>query len=122
MDAIKTIMQIDATLISEPNDYLFTVNNVDLIRKQLENVGARDQTIKWLADNIACDITFEGNNLNFFQKTIKSLELPGPFDVIIQTTKNRKKKLLLADIDSTIVTSETLDELATHANIKKQVA
>ena len=122
MDVIKTIMQIVATLISEPNDYLFTVNNVDLIRKQLENVGARDQTIKWLADNIACDITFEGNNLNFFQKTIKNLELPGPIDVIIQTTKNRKKKLLLADMDSTIVTSETLDELATHANIKKQVA
>ena len=122
MEAIKATMRLVATLIVEPNDYLLTVNNVDLIRKQFEKIGASNPTIKWLADNIACDITFDRDNLKLFQKALKKLKLPGPIDIIVQTTNNRKKKLLLADMDSTIVSGETLDELATQANIKNKVA
>lgn len=35
---------------------------------------------------------------------------------------NRRKRLLVADMDSTIVTGETLDELAVHAGVGEQVA
>ena len=122
MEAIKTTMRLVATLVVAPNNYLLTVNNVDLIRKQFEKIGASNQTIKWLADNIACDITFDRDNLKLFQKALKKLKLPGPIDIIVQTTNNRKKKLLLADMDSTIVTDETLDELAKQAKIKNKVA
>lgn len=43
-------------------------------------------------------------------------------DIFITPIKNRRKKVMLADMDSTIVTGETLDDLAEHAGIKDQVA
>lgn len=43
-------------------------------------------------------------------------------DIIFQNAQGRKKKLLIADMDSTIVTGETLDDLAEFAGLKEQVA
>lgn len=43
-------------------------------------------------------------------------------DAIAQPATGRRKKLLLADMDSTIITAETLDELAAHAGLKAAVA
>ncbi|MDR3521385.1 MAG: phosphoserine phosphatase SerB [Acidocella sp.] len=43
-------------------------------------------------------------------------------DVLITRFRGRRKALLLADMDSTIVTSETLDELAAFAGIKDKIA
>ncbi len=43
-------------------------------------------------------------------------------DVFITPIEGRRKKVLLADMDSTIVEGETLDDLAAHAGIKDQVA
>jgi phosphoserine phosphatase len=45
-----------------------------------------------------------------------------PVDAIAVETAGRRKKLLLADMDSTIVTGETLDELADFAGLKNQIA
>jgi phosphoserine phosphatase len=43
-------------------------------------------------------------------------------DAIAQPVLHRRKRLLVADMDSTIVTSETLDELAAHAGLKDRIA
>lgn len=43
-------------------------------------------------------------------------------DIFITPAHNRRKKLLLADMDSTMVAEETLDELAGFAGIKDQIA
>lgn len=43
-------------------------------------------------------------------------------DAIATPAADRRKKLLLADMDSTIVTAETLDELAAYAGLKAEVA
>ncbi|HQT66122.1 MAG: phosphoserine phosphatase SerB [Rhodospirillales bacterium 20-60-12] len=45
-----------------------------------------------------------------------------PIDAIIVKHRARRKAVLVADMDSTIVTSETLDELAAEAGIKDQIA
>ena len=45
-----------------------------------------------------------------------------PIDAIAQPGENRRKSLLIADMDSTIVAVETLDELADFAGIKQQIA
>ena len=45
-----------------------------------------------------------------------------PIDAIATRARGRRKGLLLADMDSTIVTSETLDELAGHAGLKEEIA
>lgn len=43
-------------------------------------------------------------------------------DVFITTIEKRRKKLLIADMDSTIINGETLDELAAYANIQDRIA
>lgn len=43
-------------------------------------------------------------------------------DVFLVPEKNRRKKLLLADMDATIVEGETLDDLAALAGLKEQIA
>ncbi len=45
-----------------------------------------------------------------------------PIDAIVTRHRGRRKGLLVADMDSTIVTSETLDELAAFAGLKEKVA
>jgi len=43
-------------------------------------------------------------------------------DVFVTKFRGRRKAVLIADMDSTIVTTETLDEIAAFAGIKEQIA
>ncbi len=45
-----------------------------------------------------------------------------PIDTFTTAARNRRKGLLVADMDSTIVTGETLDELAVHAGAGEAIA
>jgi phosphoserine phosphatase len=45
-----------------------------------------------------------------------------PVDAIVTKARGRRKALLIADMDSTIITSETLDELAGFAGIGEKIA
>jgi phosphoserine phosphatase len=49
-------------------------------------------------------------------------DLPGGIDSLVQGADNRAKKLLIADMDSTMITVECIDELADYAGIKAQIA
>ena len=44
-----------------------------------------------------------------------------PIDTVLTGRTNRRKRLLIADMDSTIVTGETLDELAAFAGVGERV-
>ncbi len=54
--------------------------------------------------------------------TIRAAFAGRPIDVLFTRTRGRRKGLLVADMDSTIVSTETLDELARHAGIGDEVA
>lgn len=45
-----------------------------------------------------------------------------PVDAVVTPADNRRKRLLIADMDSTIVVGETLDELAAFAGVGERVA
>ena len=45
-----------------------------------------------------------------------------PIDAIATKARGRRKGLLVADMDSTIVTTETLDEIAAYAGLKEKIA
>jgi phosphoserine phosphatase len=47
--------------------------------------------------------------------------LPG-VDIVVQPEKHRLKRLLVADMDSTMITVECIDELADYAGLKAEVA
>ncbi|MEK6541152.1 MAG: phosphoserine phosphatase SerB [Pseudomonadota bacterium] len=70
-------------------------------------------------DGTACDIATAMN-----QSAARSaLEAALPHvDVIVQSAAHRNKRLLVADMDSTMITVECIDELADYAGIKPQIA
>lgn len=87
------------------------------LREHAEAVAAPD----WLAEHIACDIAFQGHaaaGLDAARATLGE----APVDAFAQPAGGRRKRLLVADMDSTIVASETLDELAGFAGIKDRIA
>lgn len=49
-------------------------------------------------------------------------ELPAHVDICVQSAEGREKKLLLCDMDSTIIGQECIDELADYAGIKSKIA
>ncbi len=69
--------------------------------------------------DIAVDLRFVGN-VDVVRETLEhSIRKT---DVIIQRTEDRARKLLIADMDSTMITIECIDELADYAGIKAEIA
>ncbi len=70
----------------------------------------------------AADWTVEGAGLAALREGAQ-LALAGlPADVCVQPAEGRRKRLLLADMDSTVIGCECLDELADFAGCKAEVA
>lgn len=76
----------------------------------------------WLANHKAVDIPLAQSLTLEQMKSLRALLDEHKIDSICTRTDGRRKKLLMADMDSTIVTSETLDELAAEAGIKDKIA
>jgi phosphoserine phosphatase len=73
----------------------------------------------WLEEDRACDLGFDGDPV----AARAALEGLGPcIDVIVQPEAGRRRKLLVADMDSTMITVECIDELADYAGFKAEVA
>lgn len=76
----------------------------------------------WLDKGKAADVPVSDEFQFALVSHIREFLAGDKIDFFITPEKNRQKKLLLADMDSTIVTSETLDELAEYAGVKEHVA
>jgi len=76
----------------------------------------------WLAPGKAADIAFDGLSEAEAARRARERLDGAPIDVVGQAAAGRRKKLLVADMDSTMVIGETLDELAAHAGLKDQIA
>ncbi|MCG6121322.1 MAG: phosphoserine phosphatase SerB [Microvirga sp.] len=64
----------------------------------------------------------EGILLSDYRNAIVS-ELDGaPVDVVVQPAEGRRKKLFLADMDSTMIAQECIDELADFVGLKAEVS
>ncbi len=112
------------TLISQPG--ALDTGHVNLARSALEALGAETTPPDWLGEAEAVDIGFDTLPTDSadaaVRKTFREALGDVPVDVIAQSAGGRKKKLLMADMDSTIVTAETLNELADFAGFKDEVA
>jgi len=92
------------------------------VRDALAALGAATGAADWLAPEEAADLPFAGLAAEQAEAAARAA-LPGAaIDLIAQASAGRRKRLLIADMDSTIVTTETLDELAGQAGIKDRIA
>lgn len=92
------------------------------IRAALKGLGADVAMPDWLSPGRVCDIAFGHLAPEQADAAARHRLADAPVDVVAQAGQGRRKMLLVADMDSTMVTGETLDELAAFAGIKDRIA
>lgn len=111
-------MAFVATLIANPSNPVLTP---DLAEKAAEELNASG--LYWLADGVACDIALkDGTNLADAEHHLRKIIGDLPIDLAIQNSDQRRKKFLIADMDSTMIGQECIDELAAEVGLKDQVS
>src|SRR5438874_3273979 len=114
-----TQMSLVATLICNPANSALDSTVVDGARAILPSAGPA----QWLFDEVAVDIPFTGGeDLRAIENRLREARRDLPIDVVVQPDAFRRKKLFLADMDSTIIGQECIDELADFAGLKAHVA
>jgi phosphoserine phosphatase len=111
-------------LISNTKEYKINTDLINFISHQIEIFTGTNNSLKELSSNKAFEWTIVSPKLNNnLVKIIKKHLLNENIDLnLISSDKERKKKLLLADMDSTIIMEESLDELAKLIGLEKEVS
>jgi phosphoserine phosphatase len=109
-----------AVLISNPEQP--TLDGALLARAAdaLPHAGAA----RWLSSGIAADIPFARANgpISAITERLREAVAGHPIDVAVLPLAHRRKKLLLADMDSTMIQQECIDELAAYVGLKAEVS
>src|SRR6266481_9953483 len=112
-------MSLVATLICNPANPALDSTIVDGARAVLPSPGSA----QWLFDEVAVDIPFAGSeDIKAIEIRLRQARGDLPIDIVVQPRAFRRKKLFLADMDSTMIGQECIDELADFAGLKAHVA
>lgn len=77
----------------------------------------------WLDANIACDIALpSGLSVDDANAALAAALAGEAIDFAVQDNATRRKKILIADMDSTMIDQECIDELADEIGVKDRVA
>src|SRR5580658_8347849 len=121
-----------ATLISHPDRPAVT----DALGRKAARYLPHGRPTDWLAPGIAMDIAFLADEiedetlsieaerafLKDLSDDLRDIAGAEPVDIIVQRHDGRRKKLLIADMDSTMIGQECIDELADYAGVKARVS
>src|SRR5438270_7975688 len=114
-----TEMSLVATLICNPANPALDSTIVDGALAVLPSPGSA----QWLFDEVAVDIPFDGSeDVPAIEARLRQARGDLPIDIVVQPRAFRRKKLFLADMDSTMIGQECIDELADFAGLKAHVA
>ena len=104
-----------ATLLTNPATPLLDRTTVESLRNAWGGGEAR-----WLDPGVAAEFALDALPGNLWD-VWAGLQALG-IDLAVQPTAGRRKRLLLADMDSTMIEQECIDELAVVAGVGPQVA
>jgi phosphoserine phosphatase len=76
--------------------------------------------VRWLAREEACELAVAG--AAGIENSLRALIADRPIDVAVLPTVHRRKRLLIADMDSTMIAQECIDELGAAAGQGKKIA
>jgi phosphoserine phosphatase len=76
----------------------------------------------WLAPGEACDLVFDASNPGAIAATARRVVGDAAVDILVQPAAERRKRLLAADLESTIIENEMLDELGGILGIGLRIA
>jgi phosphoserine phosphatase len=104
------------TLIAGPRGELALADVVSAVAATLR------ATPDWLAPGRACDLAFKGIEPSTAETAARQAIGGAPIDVLVQPAAGRRKRVFVADLESTIIENEMLDELAEFVGLREHVA
>lgn len=110
-------MSLVATLLSSPARRALTDDVVAAARRVLPGAGAP----RMLDPGIAVELPFEAGTPREAERALREALAGAPVDVVVQPAAGRRRRLLLADMDSTMIEQECIDELADFVGLKPEV-
>ncbi|MBP0439158.1 phosphoserine phosphatase SerB [Tianweitania sediminis] len=111
-------MALVVTLVSHPKNPVLTAL---LATRVAAAVGAGP--VSWLSEAVACDLSPDPSlPKSDVERAGREAIADHPVDIIVQDAAQRRKKILIADMDSTMIEQECIDELAAEVGLKDHVA
>lgn len=111
-------MSLVATLISKPGS-----NDLSPELAEMASAAIGATLIQWLGKETACDLHLASvTDLETADEMLKRILADKPVDHVVQLAETRRKKVLIADMDSTMIDQECIDELAAEIGIKDKVS
>ncbi len=104
-----------ATLLTDPSRSILDRATVEALRNAW---GGGDAT--WLQPGVAAEFGVEAMPSNRWEVWAGMQQLG--IDLVVQVAAGRRKRLLIADMDSTMIQQECIDELADEAGVWAQVS
>ena len=110
-------MECAVVLIADPQTAPIDDNMAVAVAQALKPFAyeTHNPKLNWLAPAIACEFTCVISDQAGAVRAVRSAVAGTPIDVCCLPQHGRRKKLLVADMDSTIITFETIDEVAIDA-------
>jgi len=108
------------TLIAPTGSSALTKDMAAAAGAALIDAGAQPGPTDWLDPGIACDIPFAGAENT--EAAVRARLADAPLDIAIQAVADRRRMLLIADMESTIIGQELIDELAEIADVGSRIA
>lgn len=105
-----------ATLIAKDR---LSSGEVSAAEDSLRAAGIEPMGRSWIEEDVACDLLFSASPVAA-RRALEGI-FPG-IDLIVQGEATRRKRLLVADMDSTMISIECIDELADYAGLKKEIS
>lgn len=111
------------TLICNPANAVLDTSIIADLCEVLQKAGGLTGRMEWLNGPIAAELECAGLQPGEIEDILRDALEGEPVDVVVQQAgEQRRRKLLIADMDSTIITVECLDELADFAGKKLEVS
>ena len=110
------------SLIAAPAKSLLEKADAGHACRVLAAAGARSAAPDWLAEGEACEIPFAGCEPAQALHCARAAFADRAVDVNVLPRASRRKRLLLADMDSTLIEQECIDELAAQIGVGAEVA
>ena len=115
-------MEIVVTLVSEPKVLTIDNNVINGAKNCLKANGAKYTSKKTLAAGEAVDLCFTDIAAPQAQALLEDCFSDQKIDICCQINRGRKKKMLVCDMDSTILSVECIDEIADAMGIKDKIS
>ncbi|USG62786.1 phosphoserine phosphatase SerB [Sneathiella marina] len=118
-------MMANNSVLTLVADHTAPVPMRNLADEMTATLGAFDcelLDIRWLKDDVACDITIKARDFQDIKSNLATDALLQQVDYCFQPADGRRKQLFLADMDSTIITVECIDEIADFVGLKAEVS